>query len=163
VLICLLTTLQACGYRFAGGGSLPDNIRRLYIPTVENRSAETGIEFTVTNALAAEASRYLKQLAATAEGADGILYGEITRIATTTVSRSGEKAAVERRVTIEARLRLEDGAAREVRRIDQVQADSVYDVIGGDDAATEANRKAALADAARNLAESAYRRLTDDF
>lgn len=162
-LICLIATLSACGYRFAGGGSLPAGIKRLYIPTVENRSAETGMEFTLTNALVEEVSRFQKGLAAGAEDADGILYGEITRIATNTVSRSGEKTAVERRVIIEARLRLLDAAAKELRRIDQVRADSVYDVIDGDETATEANRKAALMEAAQTLAESAYQRLTQDF
>jgi outer membrane lipopolysaccharide assembly protein LptE/RlpB len=162
-LICLLATLQACGYHFAGGGSLPAGVQRLYIPTVENRSAETGVELIVTNALVEEVSRFQKRLAAGAEDADAVLYGEITRIATDTVSRSGEKAAVERRVKIVARLRLIDAKAKELRRIDQLSADSVYDVVEGDEAATEANRQTALEEAARTLAESAYRRLTEDF
>ena len=163
LLICLLAVLNACGYRFAGGGSLPGGIQRLYVPTLENRSAETGIETIVTNALVEEVSRNQDRLAATAEAADGILVGTVTRIATTTVSRSGERAAAERRVEIQVNLRLENAAAQEIRRIDQLRANSVYDVIDGDDAATEANRQEALAEAAQTLAEKVYQRLTEDF
>ncbi|MDJ0780800.1 MAG: LPS assembly lipoprotein LptE [Desulfosarcinaceae bacterium] len=163
VLVGFLLASQACGYRFAGGGSLPAGIERLYIPTVQNRSAETGIETTVTNALVEEATRYLKAQAGATDTADGVLLGEITRIATTTVSRSGERTAAERRVEIEMRLRLEDASARELRRIEQLRADRVYDVIDGDEIATEANRQRALAEAAQDLAERAYQRLTDDF
>jgi outer membrane lipopolysaccharide assembly protein LptE/RlpB len=155
--------LNACGYRFTGGGNLPAGIQRLYIPTLENRSAETGIETIVTNALVEEVSRNQRQLAATAEGADGTLVGAVTRIATTTVSRSGEQTAAERRVQIQVGLRLENKDAKEIRRIDQLRADSVYDVIDGDDAATEANRQEALNEAARTLAEQVYQRLTEDF
>ena len=162
-LICLVAVLNACGYRFAGSGSLPGGIQRLYIPTLENRSADTGVETLVTNALVEEISRHLKRLAATAESADGTLMGTVTRIATTTVSRSGEQTAAERRVAIQVRLRLEDGEAREIRRIDQLSADSVYDVIDGDDTATEANRQEAIGEAAQELAERAYQKLTEDF
>lgn len=163
LLICLLMALNACGYHFAGSGSLPGGIKRLYIPTLENRSADTGMETIVTNALVEEVSRNQRQLAATAEAADGTLTGTVTRIATTTVSRSGEQAAAERRVEIQVRLRLEDTDGKEVRRIDQLRADTVYDVIDGDDDATEANRQEALGEAARSLAEKAYQRLTEDF
>jgi outer membrane lipopolysaccharide assembly protein LptE/RlpB len=163
VLIGLLTILQACGYHFAGGGSMPAGIQRLYIPTLENRSTETGLETTVANALAEEAGRLQIQVAASAARADGVLIGEITRITTDTVSRSGEKTAVERRVQILVRLRLEDAAAKELRRIDSLGADSVYDVVDGDEIATEANRKAALEEAAGELAEMVYQRLTEDF
>jgi outer membrane lipopolysaccharide assembly protein LptE/RlpB len=162
-LICLLAVLQACGYHFIGGGSLPAGIQRLYIPTLENRSTETGIETTVTNAFAEEASRRRIEVAASADTAEGVIIGEITRIATTTVSRSGERTAVERRVEIRVRLRLEDAAARELKRIETVRADSVYDVIDGDEAATEDNRRAALEAAAQEVAERAYQRLTEDF
>jgi outer membrane lipopolysaccharide assembly protein LptE/RlpB len=161
--ICLFLLLQACGYHFAGGGSLPADIQRLYIPTLENRSAETGIETTVTNALAEEAGRLRIAVAASADTADGVIKGEIARIATTTVSRSGETTAAERRVEIQVRLRLEDAAARTVKRIDALSADRVYDVIDGDEAATEANRKVALEEAAREMAELVYQRLTEDF
>lgn len=163
LLICMLAVLNACGYRFTGGGSLPGGIQRLYIPTLENRSAETGIETIVTNALVEEVSRNQSQLAATAEAADGTLVGAVTRIATTTVSRSGEQTAAERRVEIQVDLRLENAAAQEIRRIDQLRAVRVYDVIDGDDAATEANRQEALSEAAQTLAERVYQRLTEDF
>lgn len=163
LLICLIAALSACGYRFAGSGSLPGGIQRLYVPTLENRSADTGIETIVTNALVEEISRNQSQLATTGEAADGTLVGTVTRIATTTVSRSGEQTAAERRVEIQVHLRLEDGDGKEIRRIDQLRADSVYDVIDGDDGATEANRQEALDEAARTLAEKAYQRLTEDF
>ncbi|MEJ2639223.1 MAG: LPS assembly lipoprotein LptE [Desulfosarcinaceae bacterium] len=161
--LCLFALLQACGYHFAGGGSLPAGILSLYIPTMENRSAETGIETTVTNALAEEAGRRQIVVAASADTADGVIIGEISRIATTTVSRSGDNTALERRVQIQLRLRLEDAAARTIKRIDTVRADSVYDVIDGDEAATEANRNVALEEAAREVAELVYQRLTEDF
>jgi hypothetical protein len=113
--------------------------------------------------LAEEAGRRRIAVAASADSAGGVIIGEIARIATTTVSRSGETTAAERRVAIQVRLRLEDAAARTIKRIDALTADRVYDVIDGDEAATETNRKVALEEAAREVAELIYQRLTEDF
>ena len=43
--------LTACGYRFTGGGDLPENVRKISVAVFENRTQETGLETVVTNDL----------------------------------------------------------------------------------------------------------------
>lgn len=57
VLICL--SLIGCGYTLEGGESvLPPDVKNIYIPLVENNTAESGLSNTVTEALRDRFDRY---------------------------------------------------------------------------------------------------------
>lgn len=48
----ILLATCACGYRFsAGGGSLPQGIREVYVPIFANKTAEPGLETLFTQAM----------------------------------------------------------------------------------------------------------------
>ena len=57
-LILLGSFLSACGYRFAGGGSLPSGITSISVEMFENRTGETGVENIITNDLIYEFTRH---------------------------------------------------------------------------------------------------------
>lgn len=59
---CLLLTVGfclSCGYTFQGGGSiLPEDVKRVYIPLVQNNTSELGLSQLVTEALRDRFERY---------------------------------------------------------------------------------------------------------
>lgn len=58
-LFILLIVLNGCGYTFQGSGSvLPPDIKKVYIPFVENDSTEGGIASVLTEALRDQFERY---------------------------------------------------------------------------------------------------------
>ncbi|MCC6932603.1 MAG: hypothetical protein IT292_05045 [Deltaproteobacteria bacterium] len=57
IVVCLL--MSSCGYRFQGGTSvLPDDIKTVYIPLVENETAEPGVAIAFTEILKNRFDRY---------------------------------------------------------------------------------------------------------
>lgn len=148
--------LGACGYQLAGTGSLPGNIKRTCVVMVVNRTAESGLETKVTNALIDEFTRRGQDVVASSDQADGVLSGSIDALATETVSRSGTITAVERRVVITASFVLKDRKGKVLRQVQRITAEQAYTV-------SDANRLRAINDACQRLAESAYDRLTDTF
>ena len=59
LLILLLLSLTACGFQFAGSGSvLPENIKNVYIPDVTNDTTEGAIGLILSEALRDRFERY---------------------------------------------------------------------------------------------------------
>ena len=44
LFIIFFITLPGCGFKFAGGGSLPGGISAVCVKIFENRTSETGLE-----------------------------------------------------------------------------------------------------------------------
>ena len=160
----LAVTLTACGYHFAGSGDFPAGVSRVFIPILENRSAETGAESILTNDLIYEFTRSRKEsLAQDRSSADGILTGTIVSLSVENIARATVSTAVERRVTGTLRLRLEALDGRLLWASGNLVEQQAYLVAAGNTTATERNKAAAVATVSRKLAESAFNRLTDDF
>ena len=162
--VLLVAWLSACGYHFAGSGSYPAGVTRIYITILENRSAETGLENTVTNDLIFEFTRKRKEsLVQDQLSADGILSGTIVRLTVENIARASVATAVERRVTGTLRLQLESPDGRLLWSSGDIVERQTYSVVVGDKAATDLNKAEAIAFVSQKLAESAFNRLTDDF
>jgi len=59
VLLCFALVLAGCGYGFQGGGTiLPENIRKVYISRVVNKTTEPNLTQLVAEALSDEFGRY---------------------------------------------------------------------------------------------------------
>ncbi|MBR9986185.1 MAG: hypothetical protein KFF68_09760 [Desulfosarcina sp.] len=156
--------LTACGYHFTGSGDFPAGVSRVFIPILENRSAETGAESLFTNDLIYEFTRNRKEsLAQDRSSADGILTGTIVSILVENISRSTVSTAVERRVTGILNLRLESPAGRILWSSGNIVERQAYSVVDGNKTATDRNKSDAIAVVSEKLAESAFSRLTDDF
>jgi hypothetical protein len=153
-----------CGYHFAGSGRLPAGVTRVFIPILENRSAETGVETLFTNDLVYEFTRNRKDvLVRERSSADGILAGTIVRLSVENISRASLSTAVERRVTGTLNLQMESPDGRILWRSGNIIERQAYNVVDGNKTATDQNKSDAIAALSSRLAESAFNRLTDDF
>ena len=168
LFLVVITVIQACvlgcGYQFSGSGSYPADVTRIYITILENRSSETGVETTFTNDLIFEFTRNRKEsVAPDRASADGILSGTIASLSVENISRSSVSTAVERRVTGILNLRLESPDGRMLWVSGDIVERQAYSVVSGDKLATDQNKADAIAAVSQKLAESAFKRLTDDF
>ena len=153
----------ACGYHMAGSGKLPGGIQKIAVNVLENRSGETGVETTMTNAVVIELNRRRKGVVVDEAQAEGILGGTIESLRSDTVSHKGSHTSLERRVYVTVSLKLTDPKGKVLWKANRLQAEQAYPVVEGDKPATENNRRQAIATLAQRLAENIYRRLTDEF
>ena len=158
-ILCFLAFLSACGYRFAGGGTLPSGINSVCVTIFENRTSEIGVENTFTNDLIYEFTRNGK--IASIDKADAFLSGVVKSMSIETVSRSGSHTPIERRVTITLDLKLTDNDGG-ILWSKGISGNEAYDV-ASDKLSTEQNRRSAISILSERLAEKVYNRLTEDF
>lgn len=156
--------LTACGYHFAGGGKFPAGVTRIFIPMMENRTTQTGVERVFTNDLIYEFTRSRKEgLAKDRPSANGILFGTIAGLGVANISRSSVSTAIERRVTGTLRLRLESPDGRLLWRSANIVESEAFQVVDENKTATDQNKSDAIAEISKKMAESAFTALTDNF
>ena len=160
--ITLALLLAGCGYHMAGPGDLPGKANTVAVTMLINRSGESGLEAKVTNALLDEITRRRQDLVVSVEHADAILSGTIDSLSTQTSARSGTLTAAQRKVVITVSLTLKDRTGEVLWQGSHITAEQDFPVAGAKPQ-TEANRRAALNEVARRVAEYAYDRLTDNF
>ena len=163
IAVCMVMT-NACGYRFAGQGQFPKGVEKIFIETFDNRTSKSGIERIVTNQVIFEFTRQReKSLVGSAETADAVLKGVITKIRTQTISRVGTEVASEREVIMTIDLKLVNQGRGEViwaaKGITDRQAFDVTD----DKLETDRNENIALARLSERMSERVFSRLTNDF
>lgn len=90
ILISLCFT--GCGYQFEGAGSvLPEDVTRVYIPRVENTTAESSLTTLVTEALRDRFERYgVLYVVEDENDADAILNARITDVKRDTRTSTGD-------------------------------------------------------------------------
>ncbi len=160
-ILWFLAFLSACGYRFAGGGTLPSGIKSVCVTILENRTSEIGVENTFTNDLIYEFTRNGK--IASIDKADALLSGVIRSMSIETISHSGAHTSIERRVTITLDLKLTDKDGRIIWSAKGVSGNEAYDVVSDNKLSTEQNRSKAISTLSTRLAEKVYNSLTEDF
>jgi outer membrane lipopolysaccharide assembly protein LptE/RlpB len=160
IFILTITVMSACGYRLSGSGSLPGGIQRVFISVLDNRTAETGLENTLTGDLRYEFIRYNRN--ANPDEADAVLSGTVKSSRVETISRSGPNSSLERRVTVSVDLKLADRNGRAVWFAEGLSDNESYRV-EADSQTTDVNKRAALSALSKRLAENIFYRLTEDF
>jgi outer membrane lipopolysaccharide assembly protein LptE/RlpB len=160
LLAAVTILLMSCGYRFSGSGSLPGGIQRVFITQLDNRTAETGLENTLTGDLRYEFIRYNRS--ASQAAADAVLSGTVKSLRVESISRSGQHTSLERRVTVSVDLKLTDRNGRIVWSVEGL-ADSESYRVESDSQATDVNKRKAVSALSKRLAENIYYRLTEDF
>ena len=153
---------SGCGYHFAGGGSFPAGIKSISINMLENRTAETGVENVFTNDIIYEITRDKKVLLTSEDKADAALSGTIVSMRSGTISRTGQYTSIERRVFVTVDLKLTHRDGRIIWTAKGLSANEEY-VVASDKQATEQNRRDAISELSKRLAERIYNRLTEDF
>ncbi len=160
-ILWFLAFLSACGYRFAGGGTLPSGIKSVCVTILENRTSEIGVENTFTNDLIYEFTKNGK--IARIDKADALLSGVIRSMSIETISRSKAHTSRERRVTFTLDLKLTDNEGRIIWSAKGVSGNEAYDVVSDNKLSTEQNRRSAISTLSIRLAEKVYNSLTEDF
>jgi outer membrane lipopolysaccharide assembly protein LptE/RlpB len=161
VFLCLLSLFfSACGYRFTGGGNLPQGIQTVYITMLENRTSETGAENIFTNDLIYEFTK--NNEVASKDQADAYLSGIIKSMSIETISHRGTYTSLERRVKIALDLKLTDTDGKVIWIAKDISENEEYDVMS-DKLATEQKRRDAILALSKRLAEKVHNRLTEGF
>lgn len=106
-----------CGYHLAGRSNrLPADLKVLAVPAFENRTMQFRLEQKLTAAVIREfISRTKYRVVTEEDGADAVLRGEVTRIATTPVvfdPATGKASTV--LITINAKVSLSDRHTRQI-------------------------------------------------
>lgn len=114
VLLTFLLALFGCGYVLQGGGSsLPPDVRRVYIPVVENNSTESRLTFDFTEALRDRFERFgVFTIVDTASEADAILQAKIIRVKRdtgTVTSRTESALQIDTSLLVAAEIRRSTG------------------------------------------------------
>ncbi len=155
--------VYACGYRFSGSGGFPDNVEKIFIEILENRTSKAGIERVVTNQLVFEFTRQReKSLASGPQDADATLKGVIQSIRTRTISRIGTQVANEREVTMTLDLRLIKHNGEVIWVAKGLSDRQAYD-ISDLKIENDRNENLAIARLSERISERVFSRLTDDF
>ena len=163
-IIFLGIIFSACGYRFAGEGNLPNNVKSIFIKILENRTGETGVENVFTNDLIYEFTRDRKVVLTSSDKADAILTGVINNMRIRTISRKGSHTPLERRVQVAVDLKLTDPDGSVIWSAKGVSTNEAYNVDPDNNKhVTEQNRRVAISVLSKRLAEKVYNDLTADF
>ncbi|MCP4366892.1 MAG: hypothetical protein GY797_02075 [Deltaproteobacteria bacterium] len=160
----LVILVSSCGYRFAGSGDFPEGTQSIFIPILENRTSETGLEKLITDDLIYEFTRNRKDiLAGSIDDSDAVLYGIIHSIGIETISRDDPNTSTERSVSVSVDMKLVVPEGRVIWRVKGITADEAYNVLPDNKYRTLQNRRGAISKLSQRLAEKVYTRMTDNF
>ncbi len=162
LLAVVMPMLWGCGYHFAGSGSMPSGMTRIYVSVIQNKTSTAGIERYVTDNLINEFMLRKKNALSQQEEADGILSGSIDYIQDIPIAHSSQSVTTQRRVLMGVSLKLVDRKGRLVWAGNGITANQAYNVVA-DTTLTDEYKNAAIQILSKRLAEKIYNRLTDDF
>ncbi len=160
LISCFLAS--ACGYKFKGGGEPPGGIKSINIVTFQNRTSEVGIENSFTSALVDQFITNSDVMVSSRAAADAVMEGSIVAIRSGSIARKGPQTSLESRVymTVDLKLTAKDGKVLWFSK--GISEKEEYD-IDDDKTTTEWNKRTAIKNLSKKLAERVYNRLTDDF
>ncbi len=158
--VCLL--ISACGYRFSGGGNLPEGVTRLSVGVLENRTRETGLENMISNEVINYFTRFENVQMTDKDDADACLSGIIKSANTHTIAHRTTHASTERRIRVVLDLKLTTPDGRLLWKAEDISEDETY-VVASEKLRTEQNKKSALLILSERIAERIYYRMTDNF
>ena len=162
ICIVLWLIMAACGYRFSGSGELPENVEKLNISVFENHTNENGLETRIANDLIYQFMRFDRLRLTDKATADAFLTGTIKSIESVTISHESVNTSAERRIQVTIAIKLTSSAGSLLWSDNAISAYETYDV-SAEKAASDKNKKSALAILSSRVAERIYYRLTDNF
>ena len=152
----------ACGYRLSGSGDLPGNVETMAIGAFENRTGESGIEATITNNIIFEFTRRGKVTLTEKASADAVLTGVIRSAVSQTVSRRSRNTTAERRITITVDVRMVRPSGELLWTGKGISEYEAY-AVTSDKIRTEQNKKSAVANLSRQMAQRIYYQIISGF
>jgi len=163
VILTCLVSFTSCGYRFAGSEGPPQGVERLFIQLLDNKTTESDVDNMITSELKNEFIQKYRGVLVRREQADAVLSGAVVGIRTETVAKRGALTSLERRVYMTIDLMLKSSGSEQIWFAKGITDSDTYTVYSGDKEATEQNKRNALKDLARRIAEISFNRLSDDF
>jgi outer membrane lipopolysaccharide assembly protein LptE/RlpB len=163
LLSAAVLQMAACGYRLAGSGQMPGQIRSICIHVFENRTAQTDAGSLFANSLVYEFTRRGGVALVGEDEADAQLTGSVVSLTTNTLSHRDTYASSEMRVRIQVEARLTARSGEVLWAVGRMEDRETYEVAGDASYATEENKKAAIKRLSEKMAESMYNRMTADF
>ncbi|MCK5162708.1 MAG: hypothetical protein KAJ25_03355 [Desulfobacula sp.] len=113
LFVCMFVFIffASCGYHFEGGGYIKNNVTRVAVEVLKNKSSETGAGISFTNALIREIIQKTDTKVVDEHSATAVLKGTIKAITFESLSRSTTESVIERRVsaTVDLKLTSKDG------------------------------------------------------
>jgi hypothetical protein len=166
VLLSLLL-LSSCGYRFTSvGGIVPEDTKTIAIPAFINGTAEPYVDVEVTKAVVNEFLTDGRLKVVSAETADLVLNGKVTKFDMTPSAYSTDNYVQSYTVSIGLNVTVEDVKTHKLI-LQNTGIGSVfnasYGVALGDITATKIAKEAALKNASRDVASTLRSRLLDGF
>ena len=115
-LLSFAALAAGCGYALVGRASnVPDDVTRVYVQPLENRTPRSQADQFLTRAIADElVTRQRFQVLSSPEGADAMLSGAVTAFGVTPVAFDEEGRATEYEISITAAMAFERMPAEEV-------------------------------------------------
>lgn len=162
-VVFLFGAVTGCGYRLAGGGTLPAGIHTVCVAIFENRSTETRLENQLVQELTYELSRNGQKVVSDPEKAQAVLSGVITSVSVETASYGSDRTSLESRIIMVASVALKTRNGDELWSVDRLIERQAFATSRDDSQAGSQNRQEALVLVSRRFAESVYARMTDDF
>lgn len=155
-------SLFACGYHFRGGGDFPGGIKTVFIKQFENRTSEVAIETQFTSDLVDEFLLNRKEALVPEEDADAVIKCVISSSRSQTISRRANLQTEQRRIVIAVDVSVFDKAGKRIWFAKGIKANQQYDeaVLKQN---TLANRREAVDEVSKKMAERIYDRLTENF
>jgi outer membrane lipopolysaccharide assembly protein LptE/RlpB len=145
LLLFLPIFVAGCGYRFVHYRNADGDVQRVSVVTLQNDSAEAGIELLATEALRHEIlTRRALELISDPARAQFTLRGRVSEVRTRSRSFTGVALAREYQVTLRIELQFDAGGAGAANRTQQsFEASEIY-LASADVAVLRKNRKEAL-------------------
>ncbi len=161
-LVLLLSSLASCGYKFAGGGLLPGNTKRVAVKMFENNTSESGVENIFVSALSAELMKKSDSEVVNIEDSDAYFKGIVKSISISTLTRTAADAVIERKITAVIDLKMVDGEGNILWSIKDFKGREEYQVTT-ENLTDMASRTEGLTKIAERIAEKVVSRMLDDF
>jgi hypothetical protein len=167
VLLALSMLLSSCGYRFTSvGGIVPDDAKTIAIPAFINGTAEPYVDVEVSKAVVAEFLADGRLKVVSAETADLVLKGTVTKFLATPSSYSTTDYVQSYTVSIGVNVSVEYVKTHKLilqeKGIGSIFVSS-YQVTEGYITATKIAKEAALKNASKDVASTLRSRLLEGF
>ena len=158
-----LFSLASCGYQFDGGGYINNDVTRVAVEIMENKSSETGAGITFTNALIQEILQKTDTKVVDESRATAVLKGTVRSITFTTLSRASTESVIERKVfaTVDLKLINKDDDAV-IWSVKDFKSDDEY-TVSADKITDESNKKEAVDRIAARSAEKLVGKMLVNF
>jgi len=162
LFVCVLALFASCGYQFEGGGYIKNDVTRVAVKVLENKSSETGAGIAFTNALIREIIQKTDTKVADESQARAVFEGTIKAITFATLSRSTTESVIERRVTATVDLKLTDKDGDVIWSVKDFTSYEEY-TVSEDKITDESNKREAVDKIATRSAEKLISRMMTNF